>query len=104
MEFEVLVPRRRSGRESLVMEAAFKVAESLGARLVVERGNVRGTSVYIKKGRGRFMVYEDLDKNLSQSEVRIHIIHSIISSYVHGHVHQTCTITMEGGEIVAGRS
>ena len=101
MEFEVLVPKRRSMRERMVMEETLKVAVSLGANLVVERGDFRGIRVYVKKGEGRFTAYEDNGENLSGGEVRIRIIRSIISSYVHGRVNQTCTITMEGGEIVA---
>jgi len=103
MELKVLVPRRWSWREMIVMEAALKVAESLGASLVVERGDTRRISVYVKKGNSRFMVYEDSDKNMSRGEVRIHIIRRIVSSYVHGHVRQTGTVSVEGGEIVVGR-
>ena len=98
MEFVILAPRKQSCRELIVKKAVLKVAESLGASLLFERGEVHGTIVYIKRGKSLFMVYNDLNRGWSQGEIRIHIIRSIVSSYVLST--ETSAPTVERNEIV----
>ncbi|HIE15158.1 TPA: hypothetical protein EYP70_07795 [Candidatus Bathyarchaeota archaeon] len=104
MELVVFAPRSWGGREKAVIEAALRVAEPLGVNLRIEREDIRRIRVYVKRGEKWLIAYEDSDRSLSRGEIRVRIIHSIISSYTLGGVNERDLIKLKGVNMVAGGS
>jgi len=91
MEFLVLASqfRRQPERERIVMKAVIEVAEAISADLVVKRrGNVYSTTVYLKDGKEKTLVYNDWGKNWDLKEVYSSIMSSVQLSPILGQRHQ----------------
>jgi hypothetical protein len=72
MELLVLAPLdlRRPERERAVMQAVIEAAETLGAdRIVMRRGNVYSTGVYLKNGKEKALLYNDWDKDWNAATI-----------------------------------
>ena len=72
MEFLVLASRyiKQPERERIVMQAVIEAAEAVGAeRIVMRRGNVYSTGVYLNDGGRKSPLYNDWEKNWSRRRV-----------------------------------
>jgi len=83
MEFLVLASRyiKQPERERVVMQAVIEAAEAVGAeRIVMRRGNVYSTGVYLNDGGRKSLLYNDWEKNWSRRKVYENMIASLHSS------------------------
>lgn len=72
MEFLVLASCyiKQPERERIVMQAVIEAAEAVGAeRIVMRRGNVYSTGVYLKNGGRKALLYNDWEKDWSRRKV-----------------------------------
>jgi hypothetical protein len=66
MEFLFLASRyiKQPERERIVMQAVIEAAEAIGVdRVVMRRGNVYSSGVYLKDGENKVLLYNDWDKD-----------------------------------------
>jgi hypothetical protein len=66
MEFLFLASRyiKQPERERVVMQAVIEAAEAIGVdRVVMRRGNVYSSGVYLKDGENKVLLYNDWDKD-----------------------------------------
>jgi len=66
MELLFLASRyiKQPERERVVMQAVIEAAEAIGVdRVVVRRGNVYSSGVYLKDGENKVLLYNDWDKD-----------------------------------------
>jgi len=80
LEFLVLASRyvKQPERERVIMQAVIEAAEALGAeRVVMRRGTVYSTGVYLKEGEEKSLLYNDWDKNWGRREVYKNMMASI---------------------------
>jgi len=66
MEFLFLASRyiKQPEREGVVMQAVIEAAEAIGVdRVVMRRGNVYSSGVYLKDGENKVLLYNDWDKD-----------------------------------------
>ncbi len=80
MEFMVLSSRfkRQIERERVVMQAVIEAAEAAGAeKIVVRRGDVYSTGVYVTDGRDNAIIYNDWEKTWNWKKIYEHIMAAI---------------------------
>ena len=80
MEFLVLASRyiKQPERERVVMQAVIEAAEAVGAeRIVMRRGNVYSTGVYLKDAGKKSLLYNDWDKDWSRRKVYENVMASL---------------------------
>lgn len=66
MELLILASRyiKQPEREKVVMQAVIEAAEAIGAdKVVIRRGNVYSSGVYLKDGKDSVLLYNDWDKD-----------------------------------------
>jgi hypothetical protein len=72
MELLVLSSRniKQPKREKAVMKAVLEAADAINVdRIVMRRGNVYSTGVYLKKGEQKSLLYNDWDKDWSWKKI-----------------------------------
>jgi len=90
MEFLVLSSRSQPERERIVMSAVVEAAEALGARRIMKRrARIEGTSVYVKDGEERVLVYRDWLRNWDWKRIYDRIIASTHTSPISRPKHRT---------------
>ena len=80
MELLVLASRyiKQPERERVVMQSVIEAAEAVGAeRIVMRRGNVYSTGVYLKDGGSKSLVYNDWEKDWSRRKVYENMLASL---------------------------
>ncbi len=83
MEFLVLTSRyvRQGERERVIMQAVIEAAEAIGVdRIVMRRGNVYSTGVYVDDGSEKALLYNDWDRNWDRKKIYDSIMASVRSS------------------------
>ena len=72
MEFLVLTSQflRQPERERIIVQAVIELAEAVGIeRIVMRRSNVYCTGVYVSKGDGKSLLYNDWEKDWDQKKI-----------------------------------
>jgi len=83
MEFLVLTSRyvRQGERERVITQAVIEAAEAIGVdRIVMRRGNVYSTGVYVDDGEEKSLLYNDWDRNWDRKKIYDSIMASVRSS------------------------
>jgi len=81
MDLIIKSPKIDSLKGKIITEATLRIADSLGARIKVIKGDFLSTNVYLENESGHSLVYRYQGEDNSQ-DIRLNIISSLITSYL----------------------